>query len=104
MFDVGGGELLLIVLAILLLFGPKKIPEVANMVGKGMRKVRQAQDEFTQHMRDVATDMERSTDVKQVLPAVDATVAAESSEVEQPTEIPEQSVVSLQPAHGSVSR
>ncbi len=58
MFDVGGGELLLIVVAILVLFGPKKIPEVASMIGKGMRKVRQAQDEFTQHMRDLSTDLE----------------------------------------------
>ena len=58
MFDVGGGELLLIVLAVLVLFGPKKIPEVAAMIGKGMRKVRQAQDDFTQHMRDLSTDLE----------------------------------------------
>lgn len=61
MFDVGGGELLLIVLVVLLLFGPNKIPEIASMVGKGIRKVREAQNEITQHVRDISTDMERST-------------------------------------------
>lgn len=44
MFDVGGGELILIVLAIIILFGPKKIPELMNMFGKGYRHVRSAQD------------------------------------------------------------
>jgi sec-independent protein translocase protein TatA len=46
MFDIGGGELLLIILVILVLFGPKKIPEIAQMVGKGMRKVKEAQAQF----------------------------------------------------------
>ncbi len=46
MFDVGGGELLLILLAIIILFGPKKIPEVARFLGKGIRQFRQAQSEI----------------------------------------------------------
>ncbi len=46
MFDVGGGELLLIILAIIVLFGPKKIPEVMKMVNQGMQKVRKAQSEI----------------------------------------------------------
>ncbi len=46
MFDVGGGELLLILLAIIILFGPKKIPEVARFMGKGIRQFRQAQSEI----------------------------------------------------------
>lgn len=63
MFDVGGGEILLIVLAILLLFGPRKIPEIASMVGNGMRKVRRAQDEFTTHLRDISTQLETAEEV-----------------------------------------
>ncbi|MFM7773903.1 MAG: twin-arginine translocase TatA/TatE family subunit [Candidatus Kapaibacterium sp.] len=60
MFDVGGGEILLIVLAILMLFGPKKIPEIAAMFGNGMRKVRRAQDDFTRHLRDLSTELENA--------------------------------------------
>lgn len=56
MFDVGGGELLLILLAVLLLFGPKKIPEVAQMVGKGIRQFRKAQEDLTQQIRDISAE------------------------------------------------
>jgi Sec-independent protein translocase protein TatA len=45
MFDVGGGELLFIVLIILLLFGPKKIPEL----------MRRAQEDLTRQIRDIST-------------------------------------------------
>ncbi len=94
MFDVGGGELLLIVVAILVLFGPKKIPEIASMIGQGMRKVRQAQDEFTQHMRDLSTDLERDSpmpspaSIAPVVHNINALPEAEilSSEAETPTE------------------
>ena len=63
MFDVGGGELLLIIFAILLLFGPKKIPEIAQMVGKGMQKVRQAQAQFQSQLNDISTDVNKVTNI-----------------------------------------
>ena len=78
MFDVGGGEILLIVLAILLLFGPRKIPEIASMVGNGMRKVRRAQDEFTSHLRDISTQLETAEEVDR-LPA-DASTQIQTTE------------------------
>lgn len=56
MFDVGGGELIIILLFVLLLFGPKKIPEFAQMVGKGLRKFRMAQEELTQQIRDISAE------------------------------------------------
>lgn len=57
MFDVGGGELILIVLAIIVLFGPKKIPEIAQMVGIGMRQFRAAQKEFTEQINTVKQEV-----------------------------------------------
>jgi len=57
MFDVGGGELLLIILAIIVLFGPKKIPEIAQMFGKGMRQVRKAQAQFQSQISELQTDL-----------------------------------------------
>jgi sec-independent protein translocase protein TatA len=48
---IGAQELILILLVILLLFGAKKIPEMAQGLGKGMREFRKAmketQDELT---------------------------------------------------------
>lgn len=57
MFDVGGGEFLLIILVILLLFGPSKLPELARSVGKGLRTMRKAQEDLTQQIRDISADV-----------------------------------------------
>ncbi len=40
----GGGEWILIVIAILILFGGKKIPELMKGVGKGMREFNDAKN------------------------------------------------------------
>ncbi len=48
--NLGASEIILIVLAILILFGAKKIPEVAQGIGKGMR-------EFKKAMREVEEDI-----------------------------------------------
>jgi len=57
MFDVGGGELILILLAILILFGPKKIPEAVQMFAKGVRKFKQAQAQFQSEFNEVTKDV-----------------------------------------------
>ena len=42
MFGIGGQELLVILLVTLVLFGGKRIPEVARALGSGLRDLRQA--------------------------------------------------------------
>ncbi len=56
MFDVGGAELIVIILAILLLFGPKSLPQFARQLGKGLRQFRKAQEDLTQQIRDISAD------------------------------------------------
>lgn len=56
MFDVGGAELIVIVLAVLLLFGPKSLPKFAQQLGKGLRQFRKAQEDLTQQIRDISAD------------------------------------------------
>jgi len=51
--NIGATEIILIVLAILILFGAKKIPELAQGVGKGMR-------EFKKALKDVENDIKIS--------------------------------------------
>jgi sec-independent protein translocase protein TatA len=48
--NLGGGELFLILIIVLVLFGPKKIPEIAQGIGKGMR-------EFKKALKDVEDDI-----------------------------------------------
>lgn len=49
--SLGATEILLIVLAILILFGAKKIPELAKGIGKGMK-------EFKKAVNDVQEDLQ----------------------------------------------
>jgi sec-independent protein translocase protein TatA len=42
--NMGGGEMILIVIAILLLFGGKKLPELARGLGKGIREFKDASE------------------------------------------------------------
>lgn len=42
MFDLGFQELIVIFIVALLVFGPKKLPELARTLGKGVRDLRQA--------------------------------------------------------------
>jgi sec-independent protein translocase protein TatA len=53
--NLGATEIILIVLAILILFGAKKIPELAQGIGKGMK-------EFKKAVRDVEDDIKSTTD------------------------------------------
>lgn len=60
MFDVGFGELIFILLVILLLFGPQKIPEISRMIAKGMSQVRKAQVEFQRNLNLITEEVEKA--------------------------------------------
>lgn len=53
---VGYWEILLIFLLVLLIFGGKKIPEVAKGLGKGIREFKKAKDEITDSFQDAIND------------------------------------------------
>jgi sec-independent protein translocase protein TatA len=55
MFGLGPWELLLIFLAILLLFGARRLPEIASGLGKGIR-------EFKKAMKDTTDELKGSLD------------------------------------------
>jgi len=48
----GGSEWILIFLAILLLFGGKKIPELMRGIGKGIREFNSAKADVQQQLQD----------------------------------------------------
>jgi sec-independent protein translocase protein TatA len=51
--NVGSGELLVILLVILVLFGGKKIPEIAQGIGKGIREFKKAVNNVEDQIKDV---------------------------------------------------
>jgi TatA/E family protein of Tat protein translocase len=46
MFGLGFGEIVIILVLALILFGPKKLPEVAKQLGKGMRDFQKATEDL----------------------------------------------------------
>ena len=56
MFGLGPWELLLVFLAILLLFGAKRLPEIAQGMGKGIK-------EFKKAMKDTTDELKGSVDI-----------------------------------------
>lgn len=60
-FNISGGEILLIIIVIYLVFGPKKIPEFARMIGKGINEMRRAtndiRNEITKEANKVKSDI-----------------------------------------------
>ncbi len=50
-FSLGGPEVILIFAVVLLLFGAKKIPDLARGLGKGLGEFKKAKDEFDQEIK-----------------------------------------------------
>ncbi|MDC0156152.1 twin-arginine translocase TatA/TatE family subunit [Verrucomicrobia bacterium] len=53
MGNFGGGEIILIFLIVLLLFGAKKVPELFRSLGKGVNEFRKAKNEWEQDINEV---------------------------------------------------
>ncbi|HPD34022.1 MAG TPA: twin-arginine translocase TatA/TatE family subunit [Candidatus Kapabacteria bacterium] len=60
MFDIGGPELLVIILAIILLFGPEKMPEILGYVRKGTAKYQHAKNEFTKEINSITESVTKT--------------------------------------------
>jgi sec-independent protein translocase protein TatA len=59
MFGIGGGELILIVLVVLMLFGSDKVPEIARNLGRGMQQLKNATNE-------IKSEIHKSADIEGV--------------------------------------
>lgn len=61
MFNIGAPELLLILVVALIVVGPRRLPELARSLGKGLREVRRAQDEVRRTVQVNLDDPDRPT-------------------------------------------
>ncbi len=67
---VGPGELILILIIALIVFGPQRLPELAASVGKALREFRQMSQEITQ-------------DISKEFGAVSETLSETTAELQQ---------------------
>jgi len=54
--NLGGGEIFFILLITVMLFGSKRIPEIARGIGKGIREVRNATNDIKREINQSATE------------------------------------------------
>ena len=64
MFDIGPGELLLILVIALLLFGPQKLPELGKSLGRAMREFKRATQELQDTIEREVEDIKRTATVE----------------------------------------
>lgn len=56
--NISGGELLVVMLLVVMLFGADKIPEIARGIGKGIKQVRNAASDIQNEIKDSGKDEE----------------------------------------------
>ena len=61
----GGWEMVVIAIVILLLFGAKKLPELARGLGQGIREFKGAVDGVKEEMNDAKDKVESDSDINE---------------------------------------
>jgi Tat protein translocase TatB subunit len=61
MFGIGMPELVLILAVALIVLGPRRLPEIARALGKGMAEFRRTTDELKEELRHVEDDIQQAT-------------------------------------------
>ena len=62
--SLGFGEILVILFIVLLLFGAKRLPELAKGLGQGMREFKKATTEIQEEFESAANTVDPSKSVK----------------------------------------
>lgn len=60
---IGGAEILIILLFVVLFFGANKIPELARGLGKAMRELKDASNEIKKDIRDSTNKIKDELDI-----------------------------------------
>jgi sec-independent protein translocase protein TatA len=99
---MSGGEILLVMVALLLLFGSKNLPGIARNIGKSIESFRRASREVTDEIMRADLDRDPPPVKKPVPLASDA--APPASDPEDGPEVEEPSAPVVTPAAQSVRR
>jgi sec-independent protein translocase protein TatA len=88
LFNLGGGEIILILALVLILFGAKKLPELAKGLGTGIKEFKKATREVTD---EVSNAMDETPPPPKRLPSQPPTPAADVTPVQTAQTVPQSS-------------
>ena len=60
---IGGPEIIIVLLFIVMFFGSKKIPELAKGLGKAMREMKDASNDIKKEIRDSTSSIKDDLDL-----------------------------------------
>jgi sec-independent protein translocase protein TatA len=60
---IGGPEIIIVLLFVVMFFGSKKIPELAKGLGKAMREVKDASNDIKKEIRDSSNSIKDDLDI-----------------------------------------
>jgi sec-independent protein translocase protein TatA len=66
MFGLGIPELLVIFVIALIIFGPKKLPDLGKSIGRAMAEFKKASEEFQESVRTEMKEVEKTTDLEEM--------------------------------------
>ncbi|MEM8602817.1 MAG: TatA/E family twin arginine-targeting protein translocase [Cyanobacteria bacterium P01_H01_bin.121] len=90
-FGMGLPEMVLIMVLALLVFGPKKLPEIGRSMGKAIRGFKEASQEFESEFKREAEDLQKAASMEATLEpkqpqALSSAASAEVAEVSKDAE------------------
>jgi sec-independent protein translocase protein TatA len=65
--DVDGYEVLVIILVVLIFFGPKSIPGIAKTLGRALFSIRTASEELKSEIRKSGVDIKKDLNINEIL-------------------------------------
>ena len=82
--NLGFGELMVILVIVLVLFGARRVPEIGASIGKGIREFKKNINEADREIREPLRDSLRDSSPADRLGAGDVTERREADEVTRP--------------------
>ena len=84
MFGLGIPELIVIFVIALVVFGPKKLPELGKSIGRAMAEFKKASEDFQDSVRAEMREVEREASVKEDIKRIEASVQDVTKAAEDP--------------------
>jgi sec-independent protein translocase protein TatA len=83
---ISGSEIFIVLIVVLLLFGSKKIPELAKGLGKGMKEFKRATEDIKREIHESTSDLRQSAnEIRRDIDEVKGKITAETEDLQKST-------------------